>query len=78
MKRALLISLTCLWPFVASADVTKRISTDPLGELNALYGKICQWKDGETIPVTAGPEGLMIGDRLGASGRPRPDDAVVH
>ncbi len=35
-------------------------------------------KDGDTVPVTAGAEGLMIGDRVGSSDRPRPDDAVVH
>ena len=51
MKRALLITLTCLLPFAAQADVTKGISSDPLGELNTLYGNICKWTDGETIPV---------------------------
>ncbi|MEO0401489.1 MAG: ATP-dependent chaperone ClpB [Pseudomonadota bacterium] len=35
-------------------------------------------KDGDTVDVTAGAEGLLIGDRLSASNRPRPDDAVVH
>ena len=34
--------------------------------------------DGDTVPVSAGPEGLLIGERIGASNRPRPDDAVVH
>ncbi|MGR3837547.1 MAG: ATP-dependent chaperone ClpB [Cognatishimia sp.] len=54
--------------------VIQRALQNPLAEM-LLAGDV---KDGETIPVTAGPEGLMIGDRLGASGRPRPDDAVVH
>ncbi|WIY27066.1 ATP-dependent chaperone ClpB [Parasedimentitalea psychrophila] len=35
-------------------------------------------KDGDTVPVSAGPEGLIIGDRLGSTNRPKPDDAVVH
>ncbi|WP_415404587.1 ATP-dependent chaperone ClpB [Tateyamaria sp. SN3-11] len=35
-------------------------------------------KDGETVEVSAGPDGLVIGGRLSASNRPRPDDAVVH
>ncbi len=34
--------------------------------------------DGETIVVSAGADGLLIGDRVGASNRPKPDDAVVH
>ncbi|MFC3613832.1 ATP-dependent chaperone ClpB [Lutimaribacter marinistellae] len=35
-------------------------------------------KDGDTVPVQASAEGLIVGDRLGTSERPRPDDAVVH
>ncbi len=35
-------------------------------------------KDGDTVPVSVGPEGLIIGGRLGATTRPKPDDAVVH
>ncbi|WP_299929321.1 ATP-dependent chaperone ClpB [uncultured Pelagimonas sp.] len=34
--------------------------------------------DGDTIVVSAGADGLLIGDRVGASNRPKPDDAVVH
>ena len=34
--------------------------------------------DGAVVPVHAGTEGLIIGDRLGATNRPKPDDAVVH
>ncbi len=54
--------------------VIQRALQNPLAEA-LLAGEI---KDGETVPVTAGAEGLIIGDRLGASDRPRPDDAVVH
>jgi ATP-dependent Clp protease ATP-binding subunit ClpB len=35
-------------------------------------------KDGETVPVTVGAEGLLVGERVGRSGRPRPEDAVLH
>ena len=34
--------------------------------------------DGATIPVHAGSDGLVIGDRIATSNRPRPEDAVVH
>jgi len=34
--------------------------------------------EGETIPVTVGPDGLVIGDRVSTSNRPKPDDATVH
>ncbi len=54
--------------------VIQRALQNPLAEA-LLAGEI---KDGETVPVTAGAEGLIIGDRLGISDRPRPDDAVVH
>ncbi|WP_170763454.1 ATP-dependent chaperone ClpB [Ruegeria lacuscaerulensis] len=54
--------------------VIQRALQNPLAEA-LLAGEI---KDGETVPVTAGADGLIIGDRLGTSERPRPDDAVVH
>ncbi len=54
--------------------VIQRALQNPLAEA-LLAGEI---KDGETVPVTTGAEGLIIGDRLGTSDRPRPDDAVVH
>ncbi len=54
--------------------VIQRALQNPLAEA-LLAGEI---KDGETVPVTAGAEGLIIGDRLGTSDRPRPNDAVVH
>ena len=47
---------------------------NPLAEM-LLAGDIA---DGETIQVNAGSEGLIIGDRLATTNRPRPDDAVVH
>ncbi|WP_299548903.1 ATP-dependent chaperone ClpB [uncultured Tateyamaria sp.] len=47
---------------------------NPLAEM-LLAGDI---KDGEAVEVSAGSEGLIIGDRISASNRPRPDDAVVH
>ncbi len=47
---------------------------NPLAEM-LLAGEI---RDGDTVPVTAGPDGLIIGERLGTTDRPRPDEAVVH
>ncbi|WP_377191387.1 ATP-dependent chaperone ClpB [Ruegeria meonggei] len=54
--------------------VIQRALQNPLAEA-LLAGEIM---DGDTVPVTAGADGLIIGDRLGTSERPRPDDAVVH
>ena len=54
--------------------VIQRALQNPLAEL-LLAGDV---KDGDTIPISAGADGLIIGDRLGTSERPRPDDAVVH
>ena len=34
--------------------------------------------DGSVIEVNAGVDGLMIGGRVGASNRPKPDEATVH
>ena len=34
--------------------------------------------DGSVIEVSAGLDGLMIGDRIGAPNRPKPDEATVH
>ena len=47
---------------------------NPLAEM-LLAGDI---RDGDTVEVTAGVDGLIIGDRLSTTNRPRPDDAVVH
>ena len=47
---------------------------NPLAEM-LLAGDVV---DGDTIPVTAGSDGLIIGDRISASNRPKPDEATVH
>ncbi|MCA0921499.1 ATP-dependent chaperone ClpB [Pseudooceanicola nanhaiensis] len=54
--------------------VIQRALQDPLAEL-LLAGDV---KDGDTIPVTAGAEGLLLGEKLGATNRDKPEDAVVH
>ncbi len=54
--------------------VIQRALQDPLAEM-LLAGDI---KDGAIVPVSAGAEGLIIGDRIAASNRPKPDGAVVH
>ncbi len=54
--------------------VIQRQLQDPLAEM-LLAGDVL---DGATIRVTAGPEGLIIGDRVVASRRERPSQAVVH
>ncbi|WP_299203718.1 ATP-dependent chaperone ClpB [uncultured Tateyamaria sp.] len=47
---------------------------NPLAEM-LLAGDI---KDGDTVEVTAGSDGLIIGDRVSGTSRPRPEDAVIH
>ena len=54
--------------------VIQKALQDPLAE-GLLSGDIL---DGSIVPVSAGPEGLIIGDRVGSTKRERPDDAVVH
>ena len=54
--------------------VIQRALQNPLAEM-LLAGDV---RDGDTIPVSAGTEGLIIGDRIAASNRPKPDDATVH
>ncbi len=54
--------------------VIQRSLQDPLAEM-ILGGEV---KDGEAVPVTAGPEGLLIGTRVAATNRPKPADAKVH
>ncbi|MDX8352618.1 ATP-dependent chaperone ClpB [Cognatiyoonia sp. IB215182] len=54
--------------------VIQRALQDQLAEM-ILAGDVM---DGDTIQVSAGADGLIVGDRLAASNRPRPDDAVVH
>jgi ATP-dependent Clp protease ATP-binding subunit ClpB len=54
--------------------VIQRHLQDPLAEM-ILSGDVL---DGSTVVVGAGPEGLIIGDRVSASRRTRPAEAVVH
>jgi ATP-dependent Clp protease ATP-binding subunit ClpB len=54
--------------------VIQRQLQDPLAEM-LLSGDVL---DGATVHVTAGPEGLIVGDRVIASRRDRPSQAVVH
>ncbi|MDP7151446.1 MAG: ATP-dependent chaperone ClpB [Paracoccaceae bacterium] len=54
--------------------VIQRALQDPLAEM-LLGGEVL---DGSVVAVSAGTEGLIIGDKIGATNRPKPDDAVVH
>jgi ATP-dependent Clp protease ATP-binding subunit ClpB len=54
--------------------VIQRHLQDPLAEM-ILSGDVL---DGATVVVGAGPDGLMIGDRVSASRRQRPPEVVVH
>jgi len=54
--------------------VIQRALQDPLAEA-LLAGDIL---DGSIVPVVAGPEGLIIGQRVGSTTREPPRDAVVH
>ncbi|NVO25790.1 ATP-dependent chaperone ClpB [Donghicola sp. C2-DW-16] len=54
--------------------VIQRALQDPLAEM-ILGGEV---RDDSVVVVSAGADGLLIGDRVGASNRPKPDDAVVH
>jgi ATP-dependent Clp protease ATP-binding subunit ClpB len=54
--------------------VIQRALQDQLAEM-LLSGDI---KDGATVHVSAGPDGLIVGDRVSASNRRPPADAVVH
>ena len=56
------------------ARVIQRALQDPLAEA-MLAGEVT---DGQTVPVSAGAEGLVIGSRMGESDRQRPEDAVLH
>ncbi|MCF2871249.1 ATP-dependent chaperone ClpB [Octadecabacter sp. G9-8] len=47
---------------------------NPLAEM-LLAGDV---KDGDTVPVSAGADGLLVGDRVSKSNRRPPEDAVVH
>ncbi|MEM9578914.1 MAG: ATP-dependent chaperone ClpB [Pseudomonadota bacterium] len=54
--------------------IIQRALQDPLAEM-LLAGDV---KDGDVVEVSAGSEGLVIGDRVAATNRPKPDDAVLH
>jgi len=54
--------------------VIQRALQDQLAEM-ILAGDVL---DGDTVPVSAGADGLIVGDRVAGSNRPKPDDAVVH
>jgi len=54
--------------------VIQRAVQDPLAEM-ILGGDIL---DGAVVPVSAGSDGLIIGEKVGATHRPKPEDAVVH
>ncbi|WP_114286296.1 ATP-dependent chaperone ClpB [Candidatus Halocynthiibacter alkanivorans] len=54
--------------------VIQRALQNPLAEL-LLAGDVI---DGDVLEVRAGSDGLILGDRVGASHRAKPDDAIVH
>ena len=54
--------------------VIQRSLQDQLAEM-ILAGDI---GDGAKVHVTVGPDGLMVGDRVAPSKRPKPDEAVLH
>ncbi len=54
--------------------VIQRSLQDRLAEM-LLAGDV---KDGDTLAVSAGADGLIVGDRVASSNRQAPDDAVIH
>jgi ATP-dependent Clp protease ATP-binding subunit ClpB len=54
--------------------VIQRALQDQLADM-ILSGDVM---DGSNISVSAGSDGLIVGDRVAPSNRPKPDDAVVH
>ncbi len=54
--------------------VIQRALQDQLAEM-ILAGEVL---DGDTIPVSAGVDGLIVGSRVSGSNRPKPQDAVLH
>ncbi len=54
--------------------VIQRAVQDPLAEM-ILAGEVL---DGATVSVDVGADGLIVGDRVSESQRPKPEDAVVH
>ena len=54
--------------------VIQRALQDQLAEM-MLAGDVVE---GDTVPVSAGVDGLIVGDRVAASNRPKPDEATIH
>ncbi|MBD3677251.1 MAG: ATP-dependent chaperone ClpB [Rhodobacteraceae bacterium] len=54
--------------------VIQRALQDQLAEM-ILAGDV---GDGDMISVSAGADGLIVGDRVASSNRPKPDEATVH
>ncbi len=54
--------------------VIQRSLQDPLAEM-LLSGEV---RDGGTVTVSAGPDGLIVGSRVSPTAKPRPEDAVLH
>jgi ATP-dependent Clp protease ATP-binding subunit ClpB len=54
--------------------IIQRSLQDPLAEM-ILAGDV---KDGDAVHVSAGAEGLVVGERVSRSGKTRPEDAVLH
>ena len=54
--------------------VIQRALQDQLAEM-ILAGDVL---DGSEVSVSAGVDGLIVGDRVSGTKRPKPDDAVVH
>ncbi|MBC7739949.1 MAG: AAA family ATPase, partial [Candidatus Saccharibacteria bacterium] len=54
--------------------VIQRHLQDPLAQM-ILAGDVM---DGSTVTISAGPEGLLVGDRVSVTRRDRPMAAVVH
>ncbi|WP_282023908.1 ATP-dependent chaperone ClpB [Limimaricola cinnabarinus] len=54
--------------------VIQRALQDQLAEM-ILAGDI---RDGQEVQVSAGAEGLIVGDRVSDTGRPKPEGAVLH
>ncbi|MCY1128662.1 ATP-dependent chaperone ClpB [Frigidibacter sp. RF13] len=54
--------------------VIQRSLQDPLAEM-LLAGDV---KDGEVVHVSAGADGLIVGERVQRSTRPKPEGAVLH
>jgi len=54
--------------------VIQRALQDRLAEM-ILGGEV---SDGDTVVVTVGPDGLLIGERVASTNKPKPDEATVH